>query len=75
MPEGFNERHPDLNPSPYCGEVKSYMSEKLIDGKSVVVEWYERDPVTGEMTDVLERKKLEQEIAKMKKELQKYENA
>ena len=69
----FNEKHPDLNPSKYCGEVKSYTSEKLVNGKSTLVEWYERDPVTGEMIDVLERKKLEQEIAKLQKELQKYD--
>lgn len=76
----FNEKHPDLNPSPICGEVKSFTREILVGNKPKVVEWYERDPMTGEMVDVLEAKqrdaeikKLQEECEKLKKELENYE--
>ena len=70
----FEEAHPDLAPSKYCGEVKSYQREEIVNDHSIIVEWWERDPVTGKMIDVLERKKLEQQIEQLKKEIESYEH-
>lgn len=49
----FEELHPDLNPSKYCGEVKSYHSYKLINGRNRLVEAWERNE-NGEMENVTE---------------------
>ena len=71
MVDSFETLHPDLNPSPICGQVNSYKEDHLVNGKSVMTEWWERDPVTGKMVNVLELKILEAQIEKLKKELEK----
>ena len=66
----FEELHPDLAPSPYCGTVNRYTREEFIDGKCVLVESWERN-ADGVMIDVLERDKLAKELEDAK---HKYEN-
>lgn len=70
----FEELHPDLNPSPICGQVNSYKEDHLVNGKSVMTEWWERNPVTGKMINVLKEKELEAKIAKLKKMLEEMDN-
>ena len=66
----FEELHPDLATSPYCGTVNRYTREEFIDGRSTLVESWERN-ADGVMVDVLERDKLAKELEDAK---HKYEN-
>lgn len=77
----FEELHPDLNPSKYCGEVKSYHSYKLINGRNRLVEAWERDD-NGEMKNVTEtvavkeltEAQIEAKLQKLMKLKEKLEN-
>lgn len=63
--KSFEELHPDLCPSPYCGIVNRYTREEFVDGHNTLVESWERDE-NGVMVDVLERDRLLRELADAK---------
>lgn len=77
----FEELHPDLNPSKYCGEVKSYHSYKLVNGRNRLVEAWERNE-NGEMENVTEtvalkeltEAQIEAKLQKLMKLKEKLEN-
>lgn len=82
----FEELHPDLSPSKYCGQVNRYEKTEVISGRLKITEIWERDD-NGIMQNVTRTNnpdlvdkitKLQEELERLTKELEKetmkYEN-